>query len=146
MSLPLLSPNSVLVLGATGQLGSRLISALVAKNSKITTIVRNPAKLDYLVPNHLLSKITAIKGDANDSALIARVLCDQKIGLLINTAGHAPILPTRHNYLRDIVQASIDAVRLAANESKQRTRVWFIGGMLLLDLPETTPRSTLGDS
>lgn len=143
--------TSVLLLGATGSLGSRILSALLSKPSiTITTIVRNRAKLYSILStsSSILSNrdyLSVEEGDASDASLIARIIREKNVSVLVNAAGHAKMFsfsssesPADNEFAR-IVKASVDAVDQAAvaSEKQKRIRGWFLGGMLLLDLPES---------
>lgn len=143
--------TSVLLLGATGSLGSRLLSALLSRPSiTVTAVVRNRAKL-YSIASASSSIISNQKhlsveeGNATDASLIARIIREKNISVVVNAAGHAKMFsfssnrsPDKNEFAR-IVKASVDAVDQAAvtSENQKRIRSWFLGGMLLLDLPES---------
>lgn len=58
----------VAVIGASGQVGSRIVAELVRRGHAVTAIVRNPEKL---VPQ---PNVTAVKGDLFDQAAMAGLL------------------------------------------------------------------------
>ncbi|KAI5478792.1 hypothetical protein MNV49_004618 [Pseudohyphozyma bogoriensis] len=78
----------VLLLGATGNLGLRLIPALLVHNHTLTIYVRSPSKLRSLVPDSLLSQCTIVVGDAADSAAVKRAIIENNCDAVVDTAGN----------------------------------------------------------
>ncbi|OQV02664.1 hypothetical protein CLAIMM_07820 [Cladophialophora immunda] len=171
------STISVLLLGATGSLGSRILIALLERPStSVTVVVRNRDKLNSILPARQRMwrqtlgpapvslpewQLSIIEGNATDSDLLARVMREKSIRVLVNAAGHAPMFArgssssapdgdneafSSDNEIARIVRASIDAVEevaksAGAGTAEKRTRGWFIGGMLLLDFPDSNGAS-----
>lgn len=83
----------VLLLGATGNLGLRVIPALINHDHTVVLYVRNISKLQSLVSASLLELVHAIvEGDATDSEGIRRALVEHDIEGIINVAGNQ-VLP-----------------------------------------------------
>jgi len=57
----------VLLLGATGNLGSRVVPALLVHRHAVVVYVRSISKLHHLLPSSIITKITVVSGDATDS-------------------------------------------------------------------------------
>ncbi|OAG37482.1 hypothetical protein AYO21_08336 [Fonsecaea monophora] len=168
------STINVLLLGATGSLGSRIFGSLLERPSvNVTVVVRSRDKMNRILystqhrsregfkpssPSPALKrKLSIIEGDATDSDLLARIMREKSIRVLVNAAGHAPMFAGRSsnsvsdgkdmasgsdNEVARIVRASVDAIEDVAKSAEvhtaeTRVRGWFIGGMLLLDLPES---------
>ncbi len=113
----------VLLLGATGNLGSRLIPALLAHNHTVTVYVRSISKLQSLLPPSLTSAITIVSGDAND--------CDA----LVNAAGNQ-VLPWRKHVLPKIAKAVADAaVAVGRERGGMPMQAWFVCGIGELGYP-----------
>jgi uncharacterized protein (TIGR01777 family) len=72
---PLSSPQTVLVTGATGFVGSRLVAALASSGHRVIVLVRNPAKLDLLPPPFTV--VTSLD----------QVPADTRIDAIVNLAG-----------------------------------------------------------
>ncbi|OAL22770.1 hypothetical protein AYO20_11119 [Fonsecaea nubica] len=173
-SLTSKSTINVLLLGATGSLGSRIFGTLLERPSvDVTVVVRSRDKMNRILYNRqhpsrqaldpaspsssLERQLSIIEGDATDSDLLARVMREKSIQVLVNAAGHAPMFAGRSshsvsdgkdmafgsdNEVARIVRASVDAIEDVAKSvevdtAETRVRGWFIGGMLLLDLPES---------
>ncbi|KAK6383088.1 hypothetical protein LTS17_003758 [Exophiala oligosperma] len=168
------STIGVLLLGATGSLGSRILWALLERPFiNVTAVVRNRNKLKEATSHHQQpcrqisgtappsprERLSIIEGSATDSGLFARLIQEREIRVLVNAAGHAPMFARNgsgtvadgenkaqsiDNEVACIVRASIDAVHEVGGSgtggtSDLKMRGWFIGGMLLLDLPGTKP-------
>lgn len=133
------SERSVLLLGATGNLGLRLIPALLSHNHTVIAFVRNPPKLKSLLKPELLSQITIVEGDATDTPAIHRAIMEHDCTALICTAGMVVLNPWGKATLPGISEAAADAAILAAKQRGGRAlRCWFLGGMSLLDYPGST--------
>jgi nucleoside-diphosphate-sugar epimerase len=129
----------VLLLGATGNLGLRLIPALLTHNHTVVAYVRSSSKLASLLPPTVNSQIAAVvQGDAKDSVAIKNAILDNGCDAVVNVAGLAAMAPWGSSDLPDIVHAVADAARDAGKERGGKPlRVWFLGGFTLLELPGT---------
>ncbi|KAL8815608.1 MAG: hypothetical protein Q9191_008444, partial [Dirinaria sp. TL-2023a] len=121
----------VLLLGATGNVGSRLLPALLAHSHTVTVLVRSESKLRSLIPSPLLSKVSIVTGDASSSSTIAETLKTYACNALINAAGQASVLPFQAPKMQHIIRA----VAQGCLDSGLRIRAWFLGGMTVLDYP-----------
>ena len=126
----------VLLLGATGNLGSRCIPTLLAHNHNLTVYVRNPAKLHALISPLLISRLTIVVGDATDATGIKSAILDNDCDALVDTAGNQ-VLPWKENLLAKIARAVSDAATEAGKERGMAMRVWLIGGLGVLEYPGT---------
>lgn len=162
---------NVLLLGATGSLGSRILGALLERPFiNVTAVVRSRTKLNSILSKEQQQcqdtadkpsngeRLSVIEGSATDSGLLGRIIREKGVRVLVNAAGHAPMFARDNsvsgsnagktaghgnNELAHIVRASVDAVDEAGETSgtamhQNRIRGWFVGGMLLLDLPQPT--------
>lgn len=125
----------VLLLGATGSLGSRLIPALLAHNHSVVSYVRSESKLRNLVDSAALSKCTIVSGDATNAQAIEEALLNNQCNALINSAGLAAPLPWQAPRMQVIVQAAANAAVEASRKLGYPIRCWFLGGMTVLDYP-----------
>ncbi|KAK9374024.1 uncharacterized protein V1513DRAFT_124639 [Lipomyces chichibuensis] len=133
----------VLLLGATGNLGIRLIPALLLHNHSVVAFVRSSSKLSSLLPPTLLSQIVVVEGDAKSSGSIKKAILDNNCDAVVNTAGLAALMPWQKSELPRIFEAVVQATKVSGMERNKALRVWFLGGMGLLDMPGT--RSIVGD-
>ncbi|MFI8598110.1 SDR family oxidoreductase [Rothia koreensis] len=60
----------MLVIGATGNIGSEVVNQLSEKGHKVRTLSRSPEKVTW--PPH----VEAVKGDLNDSIRTRNILSD----------------------------------------------------------------------
>ncbi|KAJ8103330.1 hypothetical protein POJ06DRAFT_247259 [Lipomyces tetrasporus] len=127
----------VLLLGATGNLGIRLIPALLSHNLTVVAFVRSSAKLSSMLPSAILSEITIVEGDAKSSDLIKKAILDNDCDAVVNTAGLAALLPWKSSELPAIFAAVVQAAKEAGAQQKKALRVWFLAGLGLLDMPGT---------
>ncbi|KAL8997692.1 MAG: hypothetical protein Q9169_003099 [Polycauliona sp. 2 TL-2023] len=127
----------VLLLGATGNLGSRLIPALLAHNHSIVIYVRSESKLKNLVDSAALAKCTIVSGDATDTRAIEETILTHQCNALVNSAGMAAPLPWQAPQMQVIVQAVATAAVQASKKLGYPIRCWFLGGMTVLDYPGT---------
>lgn len=124
----------VLVLGSTGNLGSRVLSALLARGHSVVAFAREPSKL----PPSILPKLTAVEsGDAKKATDIKTAASKHQCDAIVNTAGLAAMAPWGKSDLPAIVDAVICAALEISQERRCPLRVWFLGGLGLLDLPDT---------
>ncbi|KAJ5099946.1 hypothetical protein N7532_006947 [Penicillium argentinense] len=127
----------VLVLGSTGNLGSRLLSALLARGHSVVAFARDPSKLAPAIVPHL----TAVElGDATKSSDIKAAGNKHQCNAIVNTAGLAAMAPWGKSDLPSIVDAVISAALEMGQDRQSPLRVWFMGGLGLMDLPETRYR------
>ncbi|SFJ93208.1 hypothetical protein SAMN05216304_1204 [Bosea sp. OK403] len=84
---------TIALIGATGFIGSRILSELVSRGHQVTAVVRNPEKVPAL------AGVTAVKGDIFDKESLARLL-----------AGHDAVISSVH-YLASDADALLGAVK-----------------------------------
>lgn len=122
----------VLLLGATGNLGSRLLPALIQRGHIVFTLIRDPSRLPKGVQRHLFHVEC---GDAKQAGVIKATALTHECDAIVNAAGAAGIAP----WGRGDLSAIIDAVTCAALEIGQERgkplRLWVLGGIGLLDIP-----------
>ena len=129
----------VLLLGATGNLGLRLIPALLSHNHSVVAYVRNPRKLESLLNPDLLAPITIVKGDATDATGMHRAIIENNCNAIVCAAGMIVLNPWGRATLPEISEAAADAAILAAKDRGGKPlRCWFLAGMSLLDYPDST--------
>ncbi|KAK5123925.1 hypothetical protein LTR85_002122 [Meristemomyces frigidus] len=126
----------VLLLGATGNLGSRLIPALLAHRHVVVASVRSREKLRTLILANLLDRITVVEGDALDSATVEDVLQIHDCDAIVNAAG-TRIWNGEQILGRIAASVSSAAVRVGRQRGGKPLSAWFIGGMGSLEYPGT---------
>lgn len=124
----------VLLLGGTGNLGLRMIPALLAHNHTVIAYVRSEGKLRSLVTLRLAEKITIHTGDALDTDAVEAALRKYDCEGIMNTAGNF-VAPWKEQVLEKIaISVSSAGVRVGQDRGKV-LRAWFIGGMTSLVYP-----------
>lgn len=127
----------VLLLGATGNLGLRLIPALLTHGHDVVAYVRSPSKLQSLLPAPVHQQIKVLQGDATDALAIKRTIIESNCDAVVNTAGVAALAPWAKSDLPKIFRAVLDAAGEARAERRFPLRVWFLGGQGVLLYPGT---------
>jgi uncharacterized protein len=125
----------VVLYGATGKAGSRILSELLSRKHRVTAVVRNP---DKLTPNNGL---TVEQGDLNDTGEIAEAIG----GADAVVSAYAPPVG-REEELLPVTQRLIDAVREVSqhvSSSGRAPRLVMVGGAASL---EVAPGVTLLNS
>ena len=129
----------IVLLGATGNLGQRLIPALLVHGHEVIAYVRSTSKLQSLIPPTLFSAIKTYEGDALDSAAVEAALRQHACDAIMNTAGNR-ITDGGEQILHQIATAvSSAAIRVGESRGKP-LRAWFIGGLGSLEYPGTGGR------
>ena len=122
----------VLLLGATGNVGSRLLPALVAHKHNVVVYVRNPTKLT----DTAVSCATAVvSGSATDDASIKSAILSHDCDAVMNAAGLAPVLG-QSGELPAIFAAVVKAAIEAGDErGGVPIRCWLLSGFGILQSP-----------
>jgi len=76
----------VLVTGATGFLGGWLVKRLLAQSANVVCIVRDWVPRSMLLDGELISRVTLVRGDIVDSALLERTLGEYEIDTVLHLA------------------------------------------------------------
>ncbi|KAL8682999.1 MAG: hypothetical protein Q9186_000994 [Xanthomendoza sp. 1 TL-2023] len=125
----------VLLLGATGNLGSRLVPALLAHKHSVVIFVRSESKLKSLVDSAAISRCTVVNGDATNSRAIQDTITHHQCNALVNSAGLAAIFPWQAPTMQGIINAVATAAVEASKKLGYPIRCWFLGGLTVLDFP-----------
>jgi NAD dependent epimerase/dehydratase family enzyme len=122
----------VLLLGATGNLGSRLVPALIAHHHVLTILVRNTEKLRSLISPALLELVdSVVEGDATDSDRIKQTIKQHNIEAIVDVAGNQ-VLPWKEYLLPKIGKAICDAAVEVGKERGKPIRVWVTTVLILM--------------
>ena len=127
----------VLLIGATGNLGLRLVAALLTHHHTVIAYVRSSHKLESLLPSTTYRQITVIEGDAKDPTSIKRAILDSNCEAVVNTAGLAALAPWKSSDLPVIFKAVVSGIRDASQERGKPLRTWVLGGLGVLHYPGT---------
>jgi putative NADH-flavin reductase len=120
----------IMILGATGSLGTHVTEQAVAVNHEVSVLVRTPAKLSV----DLLDRVTVHQADiaALPASQLAALARNQDA--LINAAGHVSE-GQRFIALVDHVVTSVETL-----PASERPASWFLAGAALLDIGDTGRR------
>jgi putative NADH-flavin reductase len=128
----------VLLLGATGNLGSRCLPALVAHKHVVIVFVRNSSKLRAMMSPALLAEANAIvEGDATDSAALEKAILDHDIEGIIDVAGNI-VPPWKEFLLPKIASAVRDAAVAVGKQRGKPLRAWITSHLGILEYPGTS--------
>ncbi|KAK9365626.1 hypothetical protein V1509DRAFT_371610 [Lipomyces kononenkoae] len=127
----------VLILGATGNLGIRLIPAMLSRDLSVVAFVRSSSKLSSLLPQTIFEQVTVVEGDATSVDSVKSAILDHDCDAVVNTAGLAAIMPWNSSNLPEIVSTVVTAAKEVHQLRQKPLRVWILGGMGLLDVPGT---------
>jgi CDP-glucose 4,6-dehydratase len=86
MSNPFWRDHPVLVTGATGLVGGWLVQRLVQAGAQVVCLVRDWVPQSGLVRSGLAQKVTLVRGDIGDRALVERALGEHEIQTVMHLA------------------------------------------------------------
>ena len=120
-------PSDVIVFGATGQVGSCLVSEGLAAGLDVSVFIRDPRKLESQLSAEAVSRLKVYVGDIHDAHAVSRAMSEHDTA--VDAAGsHVP-----QEYL-----AIRRAVMSAAGQALQPPRrIWVFGGLPGLLVPHT---------
>jgi nucleoside-diphosphate-sugar epimerase len=127
----------VFLVGASGNLGSRLIPALIAHGHTVVAYVRSSSKLTSLLPPSLLNKIEVVSGDAEDEEAMKAALVKFDCDAVICCAGFISMPFQKRTRLGEISSAVARAAVDVGNERGKPLRGWWLGGMIVMEIAGT---------
>ena len=118
--------SKILILGATGSLGSHITQQAVSANHEVSTLVRTPSKL----PLGLREQVTVYQADLAKTpvSVLTTILGNHEV--VINTAG----LVTEGQIFVELVNRLVTSLELLPHQD--RPVCWFLAGAALLDLDD----------
>jgi len=122
----------VLLLGVTGNVGSRLLPALLAHKHQVVAYVRSPTK----IPEEAKSKLeNLVVGSATDSAAIKDAILSNNCDAVVNAAGVAGM--TKWSNQGDFPAIFAAVVKAIVEAGRERggapIRCWLMSGFGILD-------------
>jgi len=119
----------VFLLGATGNLGRRLLKLALLRAHEVTAFVRDKTKLLGVIGGPALPpNLHVIVGDVAKSEEMARAMVGHDV--VINAAGHVADGPA----FTQLVQTVVDSTMTHLGDG---ARLWQLGGAAVLDVPGT---------
>lgn len=122
----------VLLLGITGNVGSRLLPALLAHNHQVVAYVRTPSKISPEATSKLDSVVV---GSANDSAAIKAAILTHSCDAVVNAAGIGNVLSAAPDFeaiFAAVVKACVEAGK---ERGSKPIRCWMMSGFGMMDHP-----------
>jgi putative NADH-flavin reductase len=117
-----------LILGATGNMGQRLLAQGLARGHHVTAFVRNRSKLEQQLATTVPPGLSVFEGDVNDAAALRPAMTGHDV--VINCAG----------YVADgaaFIELVDHVVTQAETALGPGGRLWLFGGAAALDVPGT---------
>ena len=118
----------VFLLGATGNLGRRILTLALLRAHEVIAFVRDKTKLLTVIDGPAPPNLHVIIGDIKKSAEIAEAMVGHDV--VINTAGNV----ADGSAFTQLVQTVVDSTTTSLGEGG---RLWQLGGAALLDVPGT---------
>lgn len=125
----------VLLLGATGAVGSRALPALLKHGHQVVAFVRSPRKL---TPAALAALTAVVTGSATDKSALKHALLAHNCTAVFHAAGTAHMFgrstPTKGEY--NAIFAAVVAAIVEARQERRGPpiRAWMMCGFPMLDL------------
>ncbi|MCW9035804.1 MAG: SDR family oxidoreductase [Rhodospirillales bacterium] len=119
----------VVIFGATGQCGQRLVKAALAKDHKVTAFVRNREKLLGQLDSKTPKNVIILEGDVMDEAAVAAAI--EGHDAVINASGNATV---NGKVLENVSRIMVDQTQKVLGKGG---RLWLFGGAAALDVPGT---------
>jgi uncharacterized protein YbjT (DUF2867 family) len=124
-SLELTPEDRVLILGATGFIGKRLLPALLENNIKLRLLVRNPSKAEVLLPAG--SDVEIVKGDLIKGQGVQESLQGIHTAFyLVHSLGGTNLFKN-NEFARMDKRAAENFIKIADNEGLKR--LIYLGGL-----------------
>lgn len=127
----------VLLLGATGNVGVRLVPALLTHGHQVVAFVRSASKLESQLPPDVVNRITIVEGNATDSTAVKNAILNNNCNAVASAAGAAALPPWGRSDINVIFRGIFDGVKAASAERGSPLRVWFMSGLGILNYPDT---------
>jgi CDP-glucose 4,6-dehydratase len=86
-----------LVTGGSGLVGSWLVRKLTEQGASVTCLIRDWVPESELVRGHLIDRVTVIRGDVRDSALMERALGEYEIDTVFHLAAQTIVSIANRN-------------------------------------------------
>ncbi|WP_274653562.1 NAD(P)-dependent oxidoreductase [Paenibacillus humicola] len=118
----------IIVFGATGNTGRRVLAQGVKMGHEMTAFVRSPEKLYEQQGEHTMRQVKVIVRDILDPASVCEALSNQDAAVI--AAGNA-------GQGEEFVRIVDNIVSQCENQPSFAGRVWLMGGAGLLDIPYT---------
>lgn len=119
----------ILIIGATGDTGQRLLKLALQEGHEVTVYIRNESKLEAQSGDDAGPDYKVIVGDVFDRASVVQACRDQQV--VINAAGNVGDGELFETLVQSVSQAVEEGLGAGG-------RFWFFGGAGALDVPGTS--------
>ena len=131
-SIQAAQPLNIIVYGASGRIGSRIVDEALSRGHHVTGVSRDPARLTVHHPN-----FTAIKGDITDSELVAKQIAGQDA--VVSSVGRSKAATPEQTIE---YRAAVSLISALYSLGFNSPRVIFVGGASTL---QERPGETIVD-
>ncbi|MBS4196495.1 NAD(P)-dependent oxidoreductase [Lederbergia citri] len=118
----------IIVFGATGNIGKRVLAQGIKMGHEMTAFVRNSEKLYHQLGEHSAQHVKVIVDDIMDPVSVGEALAHQDAAII--AAGHA-------GQGEEFVRIVDNIITQCEFQPSFSGRVWIMGGAGLLDIPYT---------
>lgn len=118
----------IIVFGATGNTGRRLLAQGITMGHEMTAFVRNAQKLNDQLGEHSVKLVKVIEDNMLDPISVGEALAHQDAAII--SAGHA-------GQGEEFVRIVDNLITQCESQPSFAGRVWIMGGAGLLDIPHT---------
>ena len=122
--------SNILILGATGSLGSHVVQQAISTNHKVSVVVRTPSKL----PAEVQKQVIMYEADLAQMSTSALTAIFRNQDVVINTAGYV----AQGRFFTDLIDHIVTG--LESIPEKDRPVCWFLAGAALLDMDDSGRR------
>lgn len=132
----------VLLLGATGTVGSRALPALIKHGHTVVAYIRSPSKL---APEARAVLADVVVGSATDTSALKDAILIHRCDAVFNAAGVAQMIGRSKTGAYNNIFAAIVAAMVEAQEARggPPIRAWMMSGFPVLD--SAIPNHLIGD-
>jgi len=123
----------VLLTGATGNVGSRLLPSLVAHKHEVVLYVRNPSKLSTEARSCAQA---VVSGSGTDSDAIKNAILSNNCDAVVNAAGLAPMIGNKGELPTIFAAAMKGAIDAGKERGGRPIRMWFMAGQGIMESPK----------
>jgi nucleoside-diphosphate-sugar epimerase len=124
----------VLLLGATGRVGTRLLPALLAHDHTVVVYTRDRRRLQKGLEGR---RVTTVEGCATDVEAIKQTISSYNCDAVVNSAGRASIIGTNDDFANIFAAVARAAAEVQQERLSAPLRCWLLSGWPILDSPKT---------
>ncbi|KAI0314855.1 hypothetical protein OF83DRAFT_1165040 [Amylostereum chailletii] len=126
---------SVLVIGASGNVGSAVMRSCLERKHDVTAFLRSPSKLPEDLKSHV--NLRVVEGDATSVEALVKAMSGQDA--VVQAAVYGSKMPWGTSDSEKVVRSVVSAakrVQSSRSADARTLRLWALSGQVLLDIPE----------